>query len=205
MLRGRLCSRLQLKVKVLWVKVMNPNVAVLSSAAVAAQQQHRNKKISCCFHECVCVKGLSCLTSCRQGGKQHSWWDRNALWPFRTPPHRQRGRTWEQMRLYYYQCCTKDAISKSSVTLSHLASNLPILVEVVVTSMASCPPPITTWAKTELIHIFYGAKRAAVAGWTDTFAKCCLTWSIIGEMAAELTGLSVLKDLMWSRELESKS
>lgn len=26
----------------------------------------------------------------------------------------------------------------------HLASNLPILVEVVVTSMASCPPPITT-------------------------------------------------------------
>lgn len=26
----------------------------------------------------------------------------------------------------------------------HLASNFPILVEVVVTSMASCPPPITT-------------------------------------------------------------
>lgn len=27
---------------------------------------------------------------------------------------------------------------------SYLASNFPILVEVVVTSMASCPPPITT-------------------------------------------------------------
>lgn len=29
-------------------------------------------------------------------------------------------------------------------SLTHLASNFPILVEVVVTSMASCPPPITT-------------------------------------------------------------
>lgn len=29
---------------------------------------------------------------------------------------------------------------------TNLASNLPILVEVVVTSMASWPPPITTWA-----------------------------------------------------------
>lgn len=32
-----------------------------------------------------------------------------------------------------------------------------------------------------------------------------LTWSMMGEMAAELTGLSVLKVLMWSREVQSKS
>lgn len=31
-----LCLRLQLKVKVLWVEVVNPDVSVLSSAAVAA-------------------------------------------------------------------------------------------------------------------------------------------------------------------------
>lgn len=30
------CLRLQLKVKVLWVEVVNPDVSVLSSAAVAA-------------------------------------------------------------------------------------------------------------------------------------------------------------------------
>lgn len=32
-----------------------------------------------------------------------------------------------------------------------------------------------------------------------------LTWSMMGEMAAELTGLSVLKVLMWSRDDESNS
>lgn len=54
MLQVPLCLRLQLKVKVLWVKVMNPYVSVLSSAAVTAQQQHTHKKkISCCFHGCV--------------------------------------------------------------------------------------------------------------------------------------------------------
>lgn len=45
MLRGPLCLRLQLKVKVLWVKVMNPYVSVLSSAAVTAQQHHKSRLV----------------------------------------------------------------------------------------------------------------------------------------------------------------
>lgn len=38
--------------------------------------------------------------------------------------------------------CTKQ--TQHHPGFSYLASNFPILVEVVVTSMASCPPPITT-------------------------------------------------------------
>lgn len=43
MLREPLCLRLQLKVKVLWVKVMNPYVSVLSAAAVTVKQRHKKK------------------------------------------------------------------------------------------------------------------------------------------------------------------
>lgn len=43
---GCLCLRLQLKVKVLWVKVVNPYVSVLSSAAVAAQTRHKKRLVT---------------------------------------------------------------------------------------------------------------------------------------------------------------
>ena len=40
--------------------------------------------------------------------------------------------------------------SSSKTKWKKRASNLPILVDVVVTSIASCPPPITTWSNTQL-------------------------------------------------------
>ncbi len=45
---------------------------------------------------------------------------------------------------------------------TNLASNLPILVEVVVTSMASWPPPITTWA-TQNISAFANVEKDLLA------------------------------------------
>lgn len=75
-------------------------------------------------------------------------------------------RRWDM--LYDEQCCIKRGISKRRIVLSHLASNFPILVEVVVTSMASWPPPITTWAKRGVINVFHGSqfKFTRCRGWT---------------------------------------
>lgn len=116
----------------------------------------------------------------------------------------------------------------------NLASNLPILVEVVVTSMASCPPPITTWTQTD--NRKSGSNYIVIAwkqhtsqtrthfielrmlNWTKWKAihthslyniyfwlGSRLTWSMMGEIAAEFTGRSVLKVLMCSSEVESNS
>lgn len=86
--------------------------------------------------------------------------------------------------------------------------------------MASCPPPITTWFTrfTTGVSIWWCTKwqrneptviRRTVLFFFFFLRDVCkfflLTWSMMGEMAAELTGLSVLKVLMWSRDVESNS
>lgn len=153
---------------------------------------------------------------------------------------------------YSFYCWNENFLQINQ--MSHLASNFPILVEVVVTSMASCPPPITTWITHEwnkpraegenrlppwLIcslapsvfcrEIVHARSQVVTRRLKSSFCcdlygppcfwswsgidhlspasvnKCPLTWSMMGEMAAELTGLSVLKVLMWSRDEQSNS
>lgn len=87
-------SRLQLKVKVLGVKVMDADVAVFSSAAVAADI---NTAVGSSTSE-QDLQSKARLTFCRRDGKLRSWLDRSDLWPCQTPLHKLRGRTWKRQR-----------------------------------------------------------------------------------------------------------
>lgn len=99
-----------------------------------------------------------------------------------------KGRRWEQVAsVTYLQSCTLCLLSWNSarqVVTRRLKSSF------------CCdlygPPCFLSWS---------GIDHLSPA-WVN---RCPLTWSMMGEMAAELTGLSVLKVLMWSRDEQSNS
>lgn len=113
------------------------------------------------------------LTSSHQGEKQHYLSDQSDPLLCQTLLQKPSGRTWEKKevrrqvrdtirvsseklcnfnnspntaksKMLWEQQNTSSADSALPEKSTNLASNLPILVEVVVTSMASCPPPSTT-------------------------------------------------------------
>lgn len=89
---------------------------------------------------------------------------------------------WNATLLIGPKCPFTLPISSSNTRWKNRASNFPTRVVVVVTSIASCPPPRMTWNTPKVCSYYIKAMASAVS----------LTWSLIGDTVAEFTGRSVL-------------